>query len=332
MIDCHVHAYPDFATQATRLMERLPRAIQYPLRHQLLPRLGTMGSTLGRIATRLTLPQRFKGALDIEGVASLQEKIPAALYGPLELVSSLALLPQIAVFGTVERLLDSMEQNGIEQAVVIGAAAVASNEWLLEEAWPKAKDRIIPVTTLPELPANASQQEWTAAFQSLARAGARGFKIHPNMDGLPLAHPAYRALFEVAKAQKRFVIVHTGCFDVLGYRQSGALALEELKPLLDDHREVRVCLAHMNREHPEQAWQLMEQHEQLFADTSWQPARVVERALKRVGASRLLLGSDWPLLHSDLQKDALEILTSAASADDFEQVSRKSAQTFLGLS
>ena len=48
--------------------------------------------------------------------------------------------------------------------------------------------------------------------RDLAQLGARGFKIHPNTDGLDAAHPAYRAMFQVADSHGLFVILHTGKF------------------------------------------------------------------------------------------------------------------------
>ncbi|HEX4621625.1 MAG TPA: amidohydrolase family protein, partial [Myxococcaceae bacterium] len=159
---------------------------------------------------------------------------------------------------------------------------------------------------------------------------ARGFKLHPGFDGLPPEHPAYRALFEAAQRHQRFVVVHTGRFDVPGVTRGGPRSPEELEPLFRDYPSVRVCLAHMNREHPQGAWELMRRHEQLFADTSWQPEESVRTALKEVGARRILLGSDWPLLHRGLQADALGILKRAASEKDLERVLQYTPLVFVG--
>jgi predicted TIM-barrel fold metal-dependent hydrolase len=162
-------------------------------------------------------------------------------------------------------------------------------------------------------------------------AGARGFKIHPNMDGLAADNPAYRAMFEVAQARKLFVILHTGAFAAVGYRTMQPADPEPYATLFADFPAVRVCLAHMNRDEPRRAWELMQAHEQLYADTSWQPAGVIGEAIEQVGVDRLLLGSDWPLLHPELQADALNELRQAVSSEDqLERIGNKNAIEFLG--
>jgi len=142
--------------------------------------------------------------------------------------------------------------------------------------------------------------------------GAAGFKIHPNMDGLPVDAPAYRAAFEVARERDRFIIVHTGCFNVIGYQNQRPADPSLFEPWFARYPEVRVCLAHMNRDHPEEAWEVMRRHDQVWTDTSWQSADSIRRAVDAIGPERIVLGSDWPLLHPDLQGDSLACLERAA--------------------
>src|SRR5262249_12090131 len=159
-------------------------------------------------------------------------------------------------------LLASMDRNRIAQTVLIGAPPVASNEWLLTEAMRQAPGRLVPVATLPALPEQSSLDAWTSAYEELAQKGARGFKIHSNLDGLPADHPAYAALFDVAQQHKLFVILHTGCFKVLGFKKPGPVDIPSYEPLFKRHPEVPVCLAHMNRREPEGAWTAMKRHGQ----------------------------------------------------------------------
>lgn len=162
----------------------------------------------------------------------------------------------------------------------------------------------------------------------LADLGARGLKIHPGYDKLPARHPAYQALFEVARARKLFVIVHTGCFGSPGQRHGDADP-RDYSHFFERFRDVRVCLAHMNRDTPDVAFALMKKHEQLYTDTSWQPAAAIRRALNEVGVERILLGSDWPLLHTAVQKESIAILRRATTVPQFEAVSNSNAKRFL---
>jgi predicted TIM-barrel fold metal-dependent hydrolase len=296
MIDAHAHAFPSPPSLLSRFTARLPS---------------------------LTLP------IDIERVAALRRRGPARLHHALELALGVGLLPQVLLHGTLELLEASMAQAGLRRTLVIAAPPLASNRWLLD-ATHSRRDRLVPVATLPELGRDAPESQWLDAWQSLARDGARGFKIHPNLDGLPATHPAYRALFAVAQKERRFVILHTGCFSVLGYRHLRPADASEFQPLFAAHPSVKVCLAHMNRDRPEDAWALMRRHEQLYTDTSWQPAEAVRRAISTVGTERILLGSDWPLLHGGLQRDAVAVLARAASDAERERIGEHNALVFTG--
>jgi predicted TIM-barrel fold metal-dependent hydrolase len=309
MIDCHAHAFPPLGELVAKL----------PLGAQMAPLLERMASLASLASPHIGIAQ----------LAALRARGPESLHRAAELLLSLGLVPQIVAAGTLDDLEASMERAGITRTIVIAAPPTAPNAWLLGAA--RAHPRIIPVVTLPEVDAGAGEEEWAAAFRALVAEGARGFKIHPNVDALAPEHPAYRALFAVARAERRFVILHTGCFCVLGYRDLTPADPVRFEPLFAAHREVPVCLAHMNRDHPEAAWELMRRHEQLWADTSWQPADVVARAAVAVGARRLLLGSDWPLLHGNLQADALDNLRRGVP-DALEQVGAHNARIFVGES
>ncbi len=94
---------------------------------------------------------------------------------------------------------------------------------------------------------------------------------------------------------------------------------------------MRVCLAHMNRDHPERALQIMQRFPLVYTDTSWQPAKAIRRAIDTAGPDRILLGSDWPLLHPELQGESLDILRHATSARELDQIGRANAERFLGV-
>ena len=314
MIDCHAHAFPDLSYHASKLP-------------------GPLADAAGMVAPALSsLMSRFSGKsrLSTEKVAAMRKKGPRALHRVTEIAGSLAMAPQVMASGNVQKLLESMDRHGIERTIVIAAPPVASNEWLLDDARVMAGERIVPVTMLPALPAAAAEATWRDAFEALVTAGTEGFKIHPNMDGLPPTHAAYHALFEVARDENRFVILHTGCFNTVVYKHQGEADPREWEPLFEEFPTVRVCLAHMNRDRPDRAWDVMKRHPQLFADTSWQPADAIREAIAAVGADRILLGSDWPLLHGDLQGDAVRALRKGGTSAQAEQIGTASAEAFLG--
>jgi predicted TIM-barrel fold metal-dependent hydrolase len=304
MIDGHVHAFP------TMLPAAVTRAAQ----------------RIGRLADAF-LP---KGPLlGIERAASLQVK-GRAYHQRIENAATLVMLPSVMVNGTCDGLLAAMDRSGASRVVLIGSKGVASNDWLLGEARRVGGDRFVPVATLPDLPAGASSNAWLDAYDALARQGARGFKIHSNWDDVGADHPSVPALFEVAAKHRLFVILHTGCFHVPNYKRKNACDISTFERFFDAFPSVKVCLAHMNRDRPEGAWDIMKKHEQVFADTSWQPTAAIAKAVETVGAERLMLGSDWPLLHKDLISDARTRVEEAARGAALDQLLEGSARRFMG--
>jgi len=314
-IDTHAHAFPS-PEHYTNLLPETVRA-----------GATAAASTVARAVRALpSLPMPF----DVERMARLRKRGPLFLHQANELLMGLAMLPQVALRSGLDDLVDSMDRHGITHTVVIAGWPAAPNEWLLD-ATPDYGGRIIPVAHPPQVAPNTTQEECEVAFDMFAEAGARGFKIHNNMDGLPADGPVYRAMFEIAAAHDLFVIIHTGRFNTIAYKHQQPVAPELFTRYFEDYPKVRVCLAHMNRDEPDEALSAILRFEQLYADTSWQPEEAIAHAIRTVGPDRILLGSDWPLLHADLQGECASLLERAASDREYETITGASAARFLGM-
>jgi len=337
MIDCHAHAFPTVA----ELSSHLPATAQAFLASSTGQTLKDVGknvlsqlpksSRLGKLAKGIGSMLPAAMPKDSAELAHLRDKLPGNIHKSLEFFMSAGTGPKLLLEGTVDRLIDSMDRNGIRRTVLIGAPPLADAHWILKTAR-EHKDRFIPVLNVPPLPAESGEKAWFAAFEELADLGARGFKIHPNMDSYHHHHLAYQAMFQVAKARNLFIILHTGCFTVPGYKTLKASEPEDFCHLFTAYPEVKVCLAHMNRDHPERAWDMMKKYPQLYTDTSWQPAANIKRALHEIGSDRILLGSDWPLLNDELQTNAVREMKNATSDHVFEKLTEDNAKVFLGES
>jgi predicted TIM-barrel fold metal-dependent hydrolase len=311
MIDCHVHAFPDLEERAGQLRVK--------------PLLGSFVDASSRVAGWLS--QRLPAIRGVERAARHNEGPASGL--AVDLAVTAAALPQVLVCGTVDRLLRSMDRHAIRQSLLIAAPPLAGNDWVVRRC-ASSEGRLVPVVALPALPPRSDEKAWAEALRTLAERGACGFKIHPNMDALDPDHPAYRAMFEVAREKRLFIILHTGHFRAPGYRRAGPSEPAAFAHLFAAYPGVLVCLAHMNRERPEAAWEQLHRFGQLYADTSWQPADTIRRAVAAVGASRLLVGSDWPLLHGDLQGEVVELVRRAVSDSELEQIAETNPVRFLG--
>jgi uncharacterized protein len=329
MIDCHTHAYPQASEQFSRAVEGLAPALHTSFKQSVAPLLDLAQGALARAVGNLARSSE-RGPMGIEKLAQQRQQRSSGMNKTLETGLSAVAAPPVLLLGTLEQLLASMEQHGIERSVLIAGEPAASNTWVLEAARASA-ETLIPVTMLPQMQRDADEGAWIDGFEALVADGAQGLKIHANMDGHAPDHPVYRTLFEVAQARKRFVIIHTGAFAAVGYKHMRPADPASYEPLFEAFPEVPVCLAHMNRDEPQVVFELMQRHEQLYTDTSWQPAEAITQAVEAVGSERLLFGSDWPLLHLNLQGDGLDVLRRAVSEQDAERIGGENARRFLGL-
>ncbi len=328
IIDTHAHVFPSVRD---RIASQLPEGL-----------LQTFDEWLHKISAPpgfevvkgywLRWLQRLEEKdikLDIETVARFQSHFHPQIFRALEGLISTVLGPTQVLQGTIPNLLESMQRNGIDKTVVIASGPYCPNEWLLERA--EEHPELIPVVSLPDLPPGSSVDDYGDALERLIAFGARGFKIHTNFDNLPSDHPAYRAYFEAAAANDLFIILHTGCFHVPQYKNLATPPLAEFETYFQDYRDVKVCLAHMNRDHPEAAWTMISRYANIFADTSWQTSANIRQTQAAIGLERILYGTDWPLLHNEMQKDALDVLTQALDETQLEKVTRDNPRLFLSL-
>jgi hypothetical protein len=315
-IDTHVHAFPSLGDRTAGL----PAAAT-----ALLAGLPAPPEVLGKALDALT---GSRLGVDTGRLAAFRRQTPGPVHQVAEFVMSLGMGPALLLAGTLDRLRASMQRAGVDRSVVIASAPLAPNDWLLRAA--ASDPSIVPVVHVPPVPSEAPAEAWRQAYEDLAERGARGFKLHPNLDGLTPEHPAVRASLACARAHGRFVILHTGRFTVPGYRDLRPVDPRDWADGLREFPDVRVCLAHMNRDAPEVVWPLMKELPGLYTDTSWQPADAIRRAVEAVGPERILLGSDWPLLHLDLQVEAAGELERGAGIGVAARIAGDSARAFLG--
>jgi predicted TIM-barrel fold metal-dependent hydrolase len=86
----------------------------------------------------------------------------------------------------------------------------------------------------------------------------------------------------------------------LFYKDPQQGSAERFSKWYENYPKTRFILAHMNFHDPGLSFDLCEEFENLSVDTSWQPTEVIGEAVRRVGAERVLFGSDWPLIGNNM--------------------------------
>lgn len=138
------------------------------------------------------------------------------------------------------------------------------------------------------------------AAEMLSSPKCVGIKIHPEEHCYPIREHG-RAIFEFAAQHRAVVLTHSS--------EQNSLAMDFV-PFINDYPEVKLILAHIgcgwdgDLTHQVRAIE-KSKHGNVFADTSSARSitpKLIEWAVKNIGATRVLFGTDTPLYHASMQR------------------------------
>jgi predicted TIM-barrel fold metal-dependent hydrolase len=285
IIDSHVHLVPD------KIGEALPPA-------------GRLLLTTGR--------QKMQGWMSPWTSALHQTQkylrlLPRPIRKRIDSFAALGLAPGLLVEATPQDLLYQMEKTGVAFSLVIAHPPFLTNEFVFEIA--SENPKLLPVVNIP-----AGTSQAGDLLRDYAARGAKALKIHPASDGEGVDSPRYRALLQAASELGLPVIIHTGCVHShVIYKEPELGQAQKFSAWFEAFPEVQFILAHMNMHEPTIALDLCEAYPNLWVETSWQPTEVIAEAVRRIGASRVLFGTDWPFIGNN-QRVGLERIHEAVDA------------------
>ena len=255
--------------------------------------------------------------------------LPESIRKPFDEVASLAPLAGLLVESTAQDLKEAMSASGVDRALVIAHPPYLTNDQLMEIC--QENPKLIPAVNIPVGTERPGQ-----VLRSLVTKGAKVLKIHAPNDGEGSESPRYRALLKVAMELGIPVVLHTGCIHshVL-YKDPELGNVKNFVGWFKTYPEIRFVLAHMNYHEPELALDLADEHPNLYVDTSWQPTETIGEAVRRIGAKRVLFGTDWPLVGNNIDigikrvRDCIE--TGTVSVAEADLIFGKNAECLLNL-
>lgn len=262
-------------------------------------------------------------------VQTLLRHLPDPARKRLDQVSSLAPLPGLLFESTAQDLVEAMSEANLDFAVVIAHPPYSNNDFILETC--QQNPKLIPAVNIPSGTARPGQK-----LRKLRDKGAKILKIHPAADGEGADSPRYRALLKSAADLGMPVILHTGCIhsNVL-YKDPMQGQVQRFSNWFKDYPSISFVLAHMNYHEPQIALDLLEEFSNLYVDTSWQPAEMIAEASRRVGADRVLFGTDWPIVGQNIAVGIQRIEDCVQSgileANDAQLILGKNAARLMGL-
>ena len=237
---------------------------------------------------------------------------------------------------SAEDLLEQMDESGVYASVAVGFGwedqelCVRHNEYLLEEA-AKSKGRIIPFCTI-----NPAHDTAAEEAMRCARAGAKGLgELRPDSQGWSLTGEAGKELANAAKRENLILMFHVTEPVGRGYAGKQGGALTEFAEFATTHHEIAIVGAHLAGGLPFYAPmpEVRETFDHVYVDTAAQRLlydhTAYEHLIGLIGAERILLGSDYPLVPQSRQIE--ELRSGVFRSSDLDLILGTNAERLLGL-
>lgn len=183
---------------------------------------------------------------------------------------------------SVKHMIENMEQNGVEKALVFPELGGCFTNNAVELAMERYPNRIIGICTV-----NSFDEGAPAELERCLKKGFRGLKLHPFLQGLNLSSHLNDQLFELVQEYKGIVIAH-GTADLYNCPL-------EFDRMARRFPKVPLIMAHCGYFWEwEQAVELALENPNLFLETSRVPEYETGKMIERAGCEKVIWGSDTP--------------------------------------
>jgi predicted TIM-barrel fold metal-dependent hydrolase len=212
---------------------------------------------------------------------------------------------------TLENFRASLDATGIARAVCLPVPPHVTFADLRAAA--ERDPRIIPFTGVDY----GNAEDPGADLAAHVRAGARGLKLHPIIQKVPLTSAATRAAVESFAPHELPVLFHCGISSYyLGAERRREEprygAIEPAEALVRDFPRVRFIAGHAGLFQVKRVMARLGALPNVWVDTSFQPPERVRRLIEVFGPERVLFASDWPYGN---RPPALAIVREACRGD-----------------
>ncbi|MBO9521552.1 MAG: amidohydrolase [Nocardioidaceae bacterium] len=191
---------------------------------------------------------------------------------------------------TPASMIASMDAAGVDVAVGCSLGQMIDNEFIAKTV-AEHPGRIIGFGQV-----DPRRPDAVAEIERCAKLGLRGLKLHPTMHGYHFAdHGLLDPVFAACREAGLVVLVNA-----LDDPFCAPLSIEEIS---QGFPQVPVLIAHMGTIwNVNEAILVAERNEHIYLETSGTQLIEVRMAHRRVGAERLVMGTDWPGSDFDLER------------------------------
>lgn len=208
--------------------------------------------------------------------------------------------------GTIDDVLENMNSFGIDYTIMANFAPTKilnkNNKWTLDTS--KNNPTLIPLVSFhPDM-----EEDFEQLFEEYLESGAKGVKLHPMAQGFDPRDPRLKCMYQLCNEISLPVVFH--CGRVANARLNEYSDVDTIEPLIKRYRNIPFILTHMADGSVRDVLRLSQQYKNVYFDTSivitgyspiletnepsWIEDTVVEEVVEKVGAERLIFGSDYP--------------------------------------
>jgi len=213
--------------------------------------------------------------------------------------------------GSPDEILRLLESIGADRAVCLPAPGIEPDNSELERLLAGYEGRLFPSVWVNPLAGPRAVQ----TVRRYAKQGWQALKLQPTMHQFSLSATPTLAVVEAALAHRMVIIIHTGGSSFASPWAVGHLARR--------YPEARIIVDHMGGNDVgfvEAAITVAEENPNLYLGTSQMPFyRKYQEAASRIGPSRIIFGSDAPMVHPKPEFERIRAaeLPPTAEADIF---------------
>jgi len=218
-----------------------------------------------------------------------------------------------------ESLLESMNKNGIDIAVVFAMRSVGTydehNRHILESA-KKYSDRLVSFVRIN--PWKDQPERLREAFDS----GFRGLKLHPNDESFYPNDSLVFPFLEVCEKTKKPVIIHS-------HQQGIQPCL--IGDLADHFPSVPIMIAHMGIDLYQDSMFVAKKCPNVYLETAQCPFthRIGKNLVEVLGEGKIVWGSDIPYHFHEIEKQKMEL--AGLTEREFEAITLHNIARIVGI-
>jgi predicted TIM-barrel fold metal-dependent hydrolase len=231
---------------------------------------------------------------------------------------------------TIPNLLAEMDDMGVRRAVLLPIAFGlpyrddSSGSWYAAIQQANERDRLLQGGSVHPRDADA-----IASLRAQVARGARAIKLHPAVQRFypdsAEAHPIYEECGRLGVP----VFFHGGRAGIEPEYTHRFTLMRHYEEAIGQHPEVRFVLGHAGARDVADAIPLALRHRNLWLGIHGQGITILRELIDRLGAHRLLFGTDWPFYHLAASLAKVLIVTEG-QPQERQAILQRNAQSVLG--